>query len=69
VKVTAPLDATNCSARLHFDGATLQSKLITATIVPEGLLALLLLAPVLPVAIRRRWIRIPWLGRRERSAR
>jgi hypothetical protein len=63
VDATVP-SAAGCNARIHFDGASQQSKLVTATIVPEGLLGLLLLAPVLPIAIRRRWVRVPWLERR-----
>jgi hypothetical protein len=61
--VTIPSSAT-CNARIHFDGASQQSKLTTATIVPEAVLGLLLLAPGLPIAIRRRWIRLPWLERK-----
>jgi hypothetical protein len=60
--------SSSCTARIHFDGATEQSKLLVATIVPEGILGLLLLAPVLPVAIKRRWILIPWLRVRDRRA-
>ncbi len=52
--VTAPLDATNCNTRLWFDGASQQSKLVTATLVPEQLLPLVLLAPALPW-LARRW--------------
>ena len=46
---------------LHYDGTSQASNMVTTTIVPEAMLALLLLAPVLPVAIRRRWIRLPFL--------
>jgi len=31
--------------------------------VPEAILALLLVAPMVPVAIRRGWIRLPGRGR------
>jgi hypothetical protein len=64
LEVTVPNDATNCNARVHYDGASQQSKLTTATIVPEAVLGLLLMAPALPIAIRRRWIRVPWLERK-----
>ena len=58
--LVAPNDGTNCNARLSFDGTSTQSKVVTATIVPEGLLGLLFLAPALPW-ISKRWKR--WRGR------
>jgi len=52
VSVTAPDDQVNCGASVSYDGASEQSKLTVATIVPEGVLGLLLLAPALPVGLR-----------------
>ncbi len=42
----------DCSATLSFDAATVESKLTVATIVPEGVAGLLLLAPALPLGAR-----------------
>jgi cellulose synthase/poly-beta-1,6-N-acetylglucosamine synthase-like glycosyltransferase len=58
--VSVPNDPANCAVRLSYDSTGQPSKLTSSTIVPEGLLGLLLLAPALPIAIRRRWIRSPW---------
>jgi len=44
--------AANCGVRLSYDEATVPSKLTVATIVPEGVLGLLLLAPALPLGAR-----------------
>ncbi|MGH2500358.1 MAG: glycosyltransferase family 2 protein, partial [Candidatus Limnocylindria bacterium] len=52
VTVAAPSDTASCAARLHYDGASVPSRLVTATIVPEGALPLLLLALGAPVALR-----------------
>jgi len=49
--VTAPND-TNCGSQLSFDATVAPSKLTVATIVPEGVLGLLLLAPALPFGAR-----------------
>jgi hypothetical protein len=51
LEVTAPND-TNCGSRLSFDATTTPSKLTVATIVPEGVLGLLLIAPALPFGAR-----------------
>jgi hypothetical protein len=45
---------------LAYNSTTHPSRMVATTIVPDGMLALLLLAPVLPIAVRRRWIRTPW---------
>jgi hypothetical protein len=50
--VSVPNDASNCGVRLSYDEASTPSKLTVATIVPEGILGLLLLAPALPVGLR-----------------
>jgi hypothetical protein len=50
--VSVPNDAANCGVRLSYDEATVPSKLTVATIVPEGVLGLLLLAPALPFGAR-----------------
>ena len=42
----------SCNASLSYDGASQPSKLTMATIVPEGILGLLLLAPALPLGAR-----------------
>jgi hypothetical protein len=47
-----PNDAANCGVRLSYDEASKPSKLTVATIVPEGVLGLLLLAPALPFVAR-----------------
>jgi hypothetical protein len=53
VRVTAPSDPASCNTRVHFDGAAAPSRLVTATIVPEALLPLLLIAPMVPPLARR----------------
>lgn len=50
--VSVPNDGANCGVRLSYDEAATPSKLTVATIVPEGVLGLLLLAPALPFAAR-----------------
>ncbi|MDE3111880.1 MAG: glycosyltransferase [Chloroflexota bacterium] len=60
LQVSAPVDPANCNVQMSYDGTSLQSDLVTATIVPEAVAGLFLVAPVLPLAIRRRWIRFPW---------
>jgi GT2 family glycosyltransferase len=57
--VSVPNDAVNCGVRLSYDEAATASKLTVATIVPEGVAGLLLLAPALPFAAR-------WWKRRRR---
>jgi hypothetical protein len=52
ITVTAPDDAVNCGTSVSFDGAAEPSKLTVATIVPEGIVGLLLLAPALPIGLR-----------------
>jgi 1,2-diacylglycerol 3-beta-glucosyltransferase len=52
LEVSVPNDAANCGVRLSYDEASTPSKLTVATIVPEGVLGLLLLAPALPVGLR-----------------
>jgi hypothetical protein len=52
LRVIVPNDPANCYLTLSFDGAGVQSRLVVATIVPESVLGLLLLAPALPLAIR-----------------
>jgi hypothetical protein len=51
-ELSVPNDSANCGVRLSYDEATKASKLTVATIVPEGLLGLLLIAPALPFAAR-----------------
>jgi hypothetical protein len=51
-ELSVPNDAANCGVRLSYDEATVPSKLTVATIVPEGVLGLLLLAPALPFGAR-----------------
>jgi hypothetical protein len=58
--ISVPNDPANCAVRLSYDSTGQPSKLTSSTIVPEGLIGLLLLAPALPIAIKRRWIRSPW---------
>jgi hypothetical protein len=41
-----------CAGSLSYDGASEPSKLTVATIVPEGVAGLVLLAPILPVGLR-----------------
>jgi hypothetical protein len=52
VTVMAPNDQENCAASVSYDGASERSKLTVATIVPEGVAGLLLLAPALPIGLR-----------------
>jgi cellulose synthase/poly-beta-1,6-N-acetylglucosamine synthase-like glycosyltransferase/DNA-binding NarL/FixJ family response regulator len=52
LKVKAPNDSANCDVQLDYDGASVSSRLVTTTIVPEGVVGLLLLAPALPLAMR-----------------
>ena len=52
LEVIAPNDATNCATWLSYDGGSQPSKLTLATIVPEGVGGLLLLAPALPFGAR-----------------
>jgi len=58
-ELSVPNDAANCGVRLSYDEATVPSKLTVATIVPEGIAGLLLLAPALPFGAR-------WWKRRRR---
>jgi cellulose synthase/poly-beta-1,6-N-acetylglucosamine synthase-like glycosyltransferase len=51
VVVTAPNDL-NCGVKVSYDSTTTPSKLTVATIVPEGVAGLLILAPALPFAAR-----------------
>jgi len=50
--VTVPDDPGNCGVSLTYDGTGAPSKLTVATIVPEGVAGLLLLAPALPIGLR-----------------
>jgi hypothetical protein len=50
--VYAPSDQINCSSNLSYDHTSTPSKLTVATIVPEGIAGLLLLAPALPIGLR-----------------
>jgi hypothetical protein len=50
--VIAPNDQVNCAASLSYDSVTTPSRLTLATVVPEGIGSLLLLAPALPFAAR-----------------
>jgi hypothetical protein len=59
VAVTAPSDPVNCGVSVSYDGVSEPSKLTVATIVPEGVAGLLLLAPALPLGAR--W----WKKRRQ----
>jgi len=43
---------TDCNGALSYDGVSQASKLTVATIVPEGVARLLLLAPALPFGAR-----------------
>jgi len=52
LEVSVPNDAADCGVRLSYDEAGTPSKLTVATIVPEGVLGLLVLAPALPFAAR-----------------
>jgi hypothetical protein len=51
-ELSVPNDAANCGVRLSYDEASTPSKLTVATIVPEGIAGLLLLAPALPFGAR-----------------
>jgi hypothetical protein len=50
-ELSVPNDS-NCGVRLSYDEASVPSKLTVATIVPEGIAGLLLLAPALPFGAR-----------------
>jgi hypothetical protein len=50
--VTVPNDSVNCGVALYFDSSAYQSQITMATIVPEGIAGLLLLAPALPFGAR-----------------
>jgi cellulose synthase/poly-beta-1,6-N-acetylglucosamine synthase-like glycosyltransferase/DNA-binding NarL/FixJ family response regulator len=50
--VVAPNDSANCAVRLSYDSTGAPSKVTVATIVPEGVAGLLLLAPALPFGAR-----------------
>ncbi len=50
--VVTPNDATNCATALYFDSSATPSMLTVTTVVPEGIVGLLLLAPALPLAAR-----------------
>jgi hypothetical protein len=50
--VTVPDDPANCGVAVTYDGTGAPSKLTVATIVPEGVAGLLLLAPALPLGAR-----------------
>jgi hypothetical protein len=52
LEVSVPNDAADCGVRLSFDAVQSASKLTVATIVPEGIVGLLLLAPALPLGAR-----------------
>jgi hypothetical protein len=52
VEVVAPNDSTNCGVKVSYDSTATPSKLTVATIVPEGIAGLLLLAPALPIGLR-----------------
>ena len=52
LEVSVPNDPADCGVRLSYDEAATPSKLTVATIVPEGVAGLLLLAPVLPFGAR-----------------
>jgi hypothetical protein len=56
--VVTPNDSTSCQVHISYDSTTTESKLTLATPVPDGVAGWLLLAPALPLAIRR------WHGRR-----
>jgi hypothetical protein len=49
----------NCGVKVSYDSTATPSKLTVATIVPEGVAGLLLLAPALPIGAR--W----WKRRRQ----
>jgi hypothetical protein len=51
--VTVPNDPANCGVSLTYDGTGAPSKLTVAVDVPESVAGLLLLAPALPVGLRR----------------
>ena len=56
--VTVPDDPANCGVAVTYDSTAAESKLTLATAVPDGVAGWLLLAPALPLAIRR------WRGSR-----
>jgi len=51
--VVTPNDSTSCQVHISYDSTTTESKLTLATAVPDGVAGWLLLAPALPLAIRR----------------
>jgi hypothetical protein len=51
--VVAPNDSTSCQVRISYDSTTTESRLTLATAVPDGVAGWLLLAPALPLVIRR----------------
>jgi hypothetical protein len=51
--VVTPNDSTTCQVHISYDSTTAESKLTLATAVPDGLAGWLLVAPVLPLGIRR----------------
>ena len=52
LEVLAPNDSANCATWLSYDGGSQPSKLTMATVVREGMVGLLLLAPALPFGAR-----------------
>jgi len=50
--VTVPNDALNCGVALYFDSSAYASQVTMATIVPEGVVGLLLVAALLPFGAR-----------------
>ena len=57
--VVTPNDSTNCGTAIYFDSSGTLSTLTIATIVPERVAGLMLLAPMLPLAFE-------WWRRRRR---
>jgi len=51
--VVTPNDSTSCQVHISYDSTTTESKLTLATAVPDGVAGWLLIAPALPLAIRR----------------
>jgi hypothetical protein len=51
--VVTPNDSTSCQVHISYDSTGAESKLTLATAVPDGVAGWLLLAPALPLAIRR----------------
>jgi len=52
LELLAPNDSANCATWLSYDASSQPSKLTMATVVPEGVAGLLLLAPALPLGAR-----------------